>query len=175
MGLSELFSNNLLVKWLRGDTGHYDLAVSMVGVKLGERLVQLGGRDGGLLAALGGKTGLTGQVVGVEQTEADATPVQQDAEKAGVLADAVAAPDWKTTFDPESFDLAVVPYGDPGSRDLHARVAEAFRLLRLGGRCTVIQRTSSDTTVALLQQHGFRAARLLAERDGLSFYEALKK
>lgn len=199
MAFSDLFANNLLVKWLRGDTGRYDLIVSMIGVKLGERLVQLGGQDGRLLAALGGKTGLTGQVVGVEEQESDATRVQQIAEKAGVLADGAAAPGWKTTFDGESFDLAIVPQVAGVTTDLAAKLTEAFRLLRMGGRCTVILKagktaapaagsaasgaaggatpaqTPGDAIVQQFQQRGFRAARLLAERDGLAFYEALKK
>jgi ubiquinone/menaquinone biosynthesis C-methylase UbiE len=195
MGFTDIFANNLLVKWLRGDTGRYDLIVSMVGVKLGERLAQLGGGDGNLLAALGGKTGLTGQVVGVEEHEADAGRVQQTAEKAGVLADAATAPGWKTTFGNESFDLAILPQFDGVTTDLGARLAEAFRLLRMGGRCTVILRTgkaaapvagagagggtggaaTGEALIQQFQQHGFRAARLLAERDGLAFYEALKK
>jgi ubiquinone/menaquinone biosynthesis C-methylase UbiE len=186
MGFFDIFANNLLVKWLRGDTGRYDLIVSMIGVKLGERLVQLGGHDGNLLAALGGKTGLTGQVVGVEEQEADASRVQQTAEKAGVLADAATAPGWQTTFGGESFDLAILPQVDGVTTDLSARLAEAFRLLRMGGRCTVILKmgkgapaagsaTPGEAIIQQFQQRGFRAARLLAERDGLAFYEALKK
>lgn len=192
MGFSDLFANNVLVKWLRGETGRYDLIVSMVGVKLGERLVQVGGRDGLLLAALGGKTGLTGQVVGVEDSEAEASRVQQKAEQAGVLADAVGAPGWKTALNGESFDLAILPLLNGVTSDVDARLDEAFRLLRMGGRCTVIQKASaagappsapaptseaatSGPIVQKFQQHGFRAARLLAERDGLAFYEGIKK
>lgn len=197
MSFSALFKNNLLVTWLRGDASRYDLIVSMIGAKLGERLVQLGGGDGALLAALGGPTGLTGQVVGVEETQAEATRVQQASEKAGVLADAVAAPGWETPLGRESFDLVVIPFPDVTSPDFAGRLGEAFRLLRTGGRCSVIHKlpkgtrssgaptatgsgaaatdAASDPIVTLLQTRGFRAARLLAERDGLAFYEALKK
>lgn len=196
MSFSALFKNNLLVKWLRGDSSRYDLIVSMVGARLGERLVQLGGHDGALLAALGGPTGLTGQVVGVEESQAEAARVQKASEEAGVLADAVAAPGWETPLVRESFDLAIVPFADPSSPDFSARLGEAFRLLRPGGRCSVIHRppkgrppaaynttgggaAPTDATtgpiVSQLQGRGFRAARLLAERDGLAFYEALKK
>jgi hypothetical protein len=59
MSLAELFANNYFLRLLRGRTSNYDLIVSMVGPKLGERLLQVGGGDGLLLAALGKKTGLT--------------------------------------------------------------------------------------------------------------------
>jgi 16S rRNA G1207 methylase RsmC len=53
--------------------------------------------------------------------------------------------------------------------------AEAFRVLRLGGRCTVVTRGRHDSIPEQLQQQGFKAARLLAQREGYAFYEAIKK
>jgi ubiquinone/menaquinone biosynthesis C-methylase UbiE len=204
---SELFANNLLVKLLRGDTARYDLIVSMVGVKLGERLLLIGGGDGQWLAALGAKTGLTGTVAAVEPDEASASRVLEDATKAGVLADVeTATPDSRGTvalpYQPASFDIVVIPFPADEAAALAPRIAEAFRVLRDGGRATVIaragrgpdaRRTSAERRetnganaapgasgatppiVTALQQQGFRAARLLAERSGLLFYEAVKK
>ena len=85
MSLAELFANNYFLRLLRGRTSNYDLIVSMVGPKLGERLLQMGGGDGLLLAALGKKTGLTGQVSAVEPDAEAAERVKDQATKDGVL------------------------------------------------------------------------------------------
>ncbi len=180
--LSELFANNILVKLLRGDAARYDLIASMVGAKLGERLLLMGGADGRLLAALGARTGLTGTLAAVEPDKETATRVLTDATKAGVLADAYAAPDGTMPFDVNSFDIAVIPFPVDEGPSLAAPLAEAFRVLRDGGRVSIITRTgsagsggASPPIVAAIQQAGFRAARLLAERDKLVFYEGVKK
>jgi SAM-dependent methyltransferase len=183
---SELFANNVFVKLLRGDSARYDLIVSMVGVKLGERLLVISGGDGALVAAIGSKTGLTGTLAAIEADKAVATRVAEQATKAGVLADVYAAPELKAPFDPDSFDIVVIPFPPDDDASLASRAAEAFRVLRNGGRCAVIVRaarnqpsgeTEGQTApiVALLQQQGFRAARLLAERSGLVFYEGVRK
>jgi ubiquinone/menaquinone biosynthesis C-methylase UbiE len=176
--LSELFANNILVKLLRGDAARYDLIASMVGAKLGERLLLMGGADGRLLAALGAKTGLTGTIAAVEPDKETATRVLTDATKAGVLADAYASEDGSMPFDVNSFDIAVIPFPANEGAALTAPLNEAFRVLRDGGRVSIITRsgnTSSSPIVAAIQQAGFRAARLLAERDKLVFYEGVKK
>jgi ubiquinone/menaquinone biosynthesis C-methylase UbiE len=176
---SELFANNILVKLLRGDAARYDLIASMVGGKLGDRLLLMGGGDGRLLAALGAKTGLTGTLAAVEPDKETATRVLTDATKAGVLADAYAAPDGTMPFDVNSFDIAVIPFPADESTGLTAPLAEAFRVLRDGGRVSIITRMgnagASTPIIAAIQQAGFRAARLLAERDKLVFYEGVKK
>jgi ubiquinone/menaquinone biosynthesis C-methylase UbiE len=180
--LSELFANNILVKLLRGDAARYDLIASMVGAKLGERLLMMGGADGRLLAALGAKTGLTGTIAAVEPDKEVATRVLTDATKAGVLADAYAAPDGVMPFDVNAFDIAVIPFPANEGTALAAPLAEAFRVLRDGGRVSIITRSASGSAagapapiIAAIQQAGFRAARLLAERDKLVFYEGVKK
>lgn len=183
---SELFANNLLVKFLRGDRSRDDLIVSMVGPKLGERLLQVAGGDGRLLAALGVKTGLTGTLVAVEPDEATAARVLDEATKGGVLADVHTA---QGTFPyaPAAFDIVVVPFPADDGPALAAHLGEAFRVLRDGGRVAVITRgtaragdatSGAPTTppiVTAIQQQGFRAARVLAERSGLAFYEGVKK
>jgi ubiquinone/menaquinone biosynthesis C-methylase UbiE len=70
--------------------------------------------------------------------------------------------------------VIVIP--DPGA-DLAASAGEAFRVLRFGGRCAVIARSAgaSNEIPSQLQQQGFKVARLIAERDGYAFYEAIKK
>jgi ubiquinone/menaquinone biosynthesis C-methylase UbiE len=173
MSLADLFANNYFVRLFRGRTGDYDLIVSMIGVKLGDRLLQIGGGDGLLLAALGAKTGLTGQVSAVEPDAEAAARVNEQATKDGVLSEVQTAAPSRLPYESGSFDVVVIPY--PGA-DLPG-AGEAFRVLRLGGRCAVIARGASRSSAipALLQQQGFKVARLIAERDGYSFYEAIKK
>jgi ubiquinone/menaquinone biosynthesis C-methylase UbiE len=176
MSLADLFANNYFVRLFRGRADNYDLIVSMIGVKLGDRLLEIGGGDGLLLAALGAKTGLTGQVSAVEPDAEAAARVKDQATKDGVLSEVQVAPASKLPFDGGTFDVVVIPY--PGA-DLPG-AAEAFRVLRLGGRCAVIVRGSSaagasSTIPALLQQQGFKVARLIADRDGYQFFEAIKK
>jgi SAM-dependent methyltransferase len=176
MSLGDLFANNYFVRLLRGQTGNYDLIVSMIGVKLGDRLLQIGGGDGKLLAALGAKTGLTGQVMAVEPDDATAARVKDEATKDGVLSEVQTAPASKLPFGNESFDVVVIP--NPGGGDV-AGAGEAFRVLRFGGRCAVIaaapDKSGAGTIPAQLQRSGFKVARLIAERDGYAFYEAIKK
>ena len=174
---SDLFANNILVKLLRGDASRYDLIASMVGAKLGERLLLIGGGDGRLLAALGAKTGLTGTIAAVEPDRDTATRVLTEATKAGVLADAYASEDGSMPFDVNSFDIVVIPFPANEGAALATPLGEAFRVLRDGGRVSIVTRAGSTqaSITAAIQQAGFRAARLLAERDKLVFYEGVKK
>ena len=49
MALSDVFASNILVRWLRGDPGRYDLLTRMVGARLGDRLLAVGAGDPGLV------------------------------------------------------------------------------------------------------------------------------
>jgi ubiquinone/menaquinone biosynthesis C-methylase UbiE len=174
MSLADLFANNYFLRLLWGRTkSDYDLIVSMVGVKLGERLLQIGGGDGLLLAALGAKTGLTGQVSGVEPDAEAAARVKDQATQDGVLSEVQPADFGALPFPNGSFDIVVIPY--PEGNHLLPGASEAFRVLRLGGRLSVITRSANNAITDQLQQQGFKAARLIAERDGYAFYEAIKK
>jgi hypothetical protein len=201
MPLADLFANNYFIRLLRGRTSDYDLIVSMIGVKLGDRLLQIGGGDGLLLAALGARTGLTGRVSAIETDAESAARVKDQAMKDGVLSEVDVASFAQLPFENETFDIVVIPYpGAPGATAVSSANAggaasagaaaaagalpgadEAFRVLRLGGRCEVIAKAAAGASggpgaiAAQLQQHGFKAARLIAERDGFAFYEAIKK
>lgn len=179
MGFSDILAENLLLRWLTGRTGAEDLAVSMTGVKLGERVLVAGCGDGRLLAALGAKTGLSGHACGVDIRRDAAAAAERRAAREGVLVEVFALP----TFSPlpgetGTFDVAVAD--TRGSLSEPARLDDAlpevFRVLRPGGRCVVVGRSARapGTMTASLQRHGFRAARVLAERGGWWFVEATK-
>ena len=183
MALTDLFAQNVLVRWLTGNRQRYDLPVAMTAVKLGERLLQVGCSDAGLLAALGAKAGLTGRACGIDAEAGLADRARADTERAGVLAETFTAPYDRFPFDAGSFDVAVIRPGgtvnDPDTVTQSAR--ESMRVLRPGGRCVVVAgRThgsaplSPDALVRAVGAAGFRGARVLAERAGWVFVEALK-
>src|SRR6476659_744080 len=91
----------------RGDEPHM-LVVGMTGVRLGERLVQIGCAHGGRLAAVAGKVGLSGTAVAVVPDEASAARARKGAAQAGVLVDIEIAPSGRLPVDDGAFDVAVV-------------------------------------------------------------------
>ena len=175
--------------------GRHDLAVSMVGLKLGDALLQLGCGDGGLLAALAAKTGLTGRAAAVDATAEGVAAGERGAQQGGVLVEVAQAPYAQLPFGDGIFDVVV-------AHDLLAELApegrvaclrEAFRVLRQGGRLLVVERTERGGLGALvrrrredphyrasggaetaLRAEGFVAVRRLAERDRLRFVEGVR-
>ena len=174
MGFFDVFANNVLVKRLRGETGHAELIAQMVGTRLGDRVLVIGGGDGRLVAAVGAPTGLTGRVTAVEPDAAVANRVEVTATAAGVLVEVEAAGFDRLPFEDAAFDVAVVPM--PATVEgLGLALADAWRVIRTGGRAMVVAPAGvaePGRVIAVLGQAGFRAARLLGEREGLAFYES---
>jgi SAM-dependent methyltransferase len=176
----------------------HDLVVSMTGVKLGDRLMQIGCADAGRLAAVASKVGLSGRALAVVPAESVAAQVSNAAARAGVLVEIEIASPTTLPLHDDTFDLAVVddtagfvgamrPEGDV------ATIREIARVLRPGGRIVFIgasprgglgrlfTRSQTDPPLvasgqasALLRADGFISVRQLADRDGLVFVEAIK-
>jgi ubiquinone/menaquinone biosynthesis C-methylase UbiE len=163
------------------------LAVSMAGIKLGDRLLVVGCSDPLLIAQLASKTGLTGRAHAVDERDAVVANAARVALGEGALVETSVASFGTLSLDAAAFDVAVV-------RDVLARVApetrpavlaEIRRVLRPGGRCLVIDSmphglraligtaAASVDHVAVLQAAGFKAARVIAERGGQVFAEAV--
>jgi ubiquinone/menaquinone biosynthesis C-methylase UbiE len=174
MGFFDVFANNVLVKRIRGQSGRAELAAQMVGTRLGDRVLILGGGDGRFVAAIGAPTGLTGRVTAVEPDAAVANRVELAATAAGVLVEVLTAGFDRLPFEDAAFDVAVVPM--PATLEAaNAALADAWRVVRAGGRAMIVTAAGapqSAAVIAALGHAGFRAARLLGEREGLAFYES---
>jgi SAM-dependent methyltransferase len=175
----------------------HDLVVSMTGVKMGDRLVQIGCADATRLAAIAGKVGLSGRALAVVPAESVAARVRNAAARAGVFVEIeIASPTTLPLVD--TFDLAVVDDSDGFIGRLRpegkvAAIREIGRVLRPGGRIVFIGTSprgglgrlfmrsqaepplvASGQASELLEADGFKSVRQLADRGGLVFVEAIK-
>jgi len=165
------------------------LPVAMSGVRMGERVLQLGVDDASLVGAIAAKVGLSGYAAIAVTNERQAASARAAAAAAGALAD-VQTTQPGLPFADEAFDVVVV-HAAAVSQALDDRSAvllsDSRRVLRNGGRIVVIEGRGrgwftraraatgdSSIVVRALTVAGFRAARLLAEREGYQFVEALK-
>ena len=99
--------------FLKRDNPH-SLVVGMTGVKMGDRLLQVGCAHGGRLGAVAAKVGLSGRAAVAAPDESSAERARKGAADAGVLVDVDVAPPTRLPFENDAFDLAVAHY----SRDL---------------------------------------------------------
>jgi len=173
------------------------LAVSMTGVKLGDRVAFVGVPAPGRAAAIAAKAGLSGRAAAVVPDAHAVARVGRAAADAGVLLDTDVAGMGRLPYGDGEFDLAVVD--DTGallerqSEDERGAVArELARILRPGGRVVVVgggepaglsrllsKSPASPLVVSgavhtLLGANGFGIVRTVAEREGLVFVEGLK-
>ena len=175
------------------------LPIKMSGIRMGERLLQIGVDDPKLLAAMALKIGLSGSASVAVSDEAAATRARGGAAGAGALIDLHVTPLDALPFDNDAFDVVVV-HGVNGllpSLNDQARADRALRetrrVLRHGGRVIVIEAgpksglagvirpyrpdakyEAAGGAVAALQAAGFKPVRMLWEREGYRFTEGLK-
>jgi len=180
----------------RRSRGPIELAMGMAGVRLGERVVQAGMGNPKFFAKLAGKAGLSGRACAVVDSQEAAQPLQAAAAAEGVLIEVVVAegPTWP--LENGSFDVGIVDgnallRGNPAERA--SRLAEVRRAVRSGGRVLVIRTVSlglvgrlgfapshagpsadASTLLHALEGAGFRPARVLAEREGMTFVEGFR-
>src|SRR5205809_2770595 len=120
----------------RGDP--FMLAVGMTGVKMGDRVVQVGCPHGARMAAIASKVGLSGQATVVVPDAASAARARKAALQAGVLVEVEVAPPTRFPVGDAAADLAVIDdtgglVGAMRAEDRVATVRETFRLLCPGG------------------------------------------
>lgn len=166
----------------------------MAGLKLGSRVLQLDGGDGELMAAMAKVVGLSGQACAVVQTDDGAAPFTKAATKAGVLVEVEVTPLTSLPYDDGAFDVVVIKdvLGRLRQNDRVLTLQQVERVLRVGGRCLVIEQSmrqglgalfsrqsldqqyAAGGAVSSLKGEGFRGVRLLSERDGIRFTEGTK-
>jgi ubiquinone/menaquinone biosynthesis C-methylase UbiE len=174
------------------------LAVSMTGVKMGDRVAFVGCAHGGRLAAIASKVGLSGRAVAVVPDDRTAAVTRKGAEEAGVLVEIEVSPPTALPLENRAIDLAVVDdtagmLAMIPAADRVAAIRELVRVLRPGGRVIFIgagpvsglarlvtrapaaaSLTASGDVNPALASNGFSIVRTLAEREGLMFVEGIK-
>jgi ubiquinone/menaquinone biosynthesis C-methylase UbiE len=180
--------------FLRESTvGREPLAVAMSGVRLGERVLQIGTTDPRVTGALAAKPGLTGESAIVVADEAAAERARRAAADAGALLHVVVHSLERLPFEGGSFDVAVFHAGDvpAGTASRAGALGECRRVLRSGGRIVVLEAGTrrglagifrarvqdpreAGATPRDLEEAGFKAVRILGDRDGCRFIEGLK-
>ena len=178
---------------LRRLGGPRDLEISMAGVKLGSRVLQLGG-DGGLIAALAGVVGLSGQACAAVQESGKSGAFERAAAKAGVLVEVKVTSFASLPYEAASFDVVVIKnvLGSLRQNDRVFSLQETGRVLRQGGRCLVMEQSmrgglgalfsrqqldrqyAAGGASAALAAEGFAGVRILADRDGYRFTEGTR-
>jgi SAM-dependent methyltransferase len=175
------------------------LAVTMSGVRMGERLLQIGGLDAKLAAQLAAKPGISGHVAIVVANEREAGRARAAAAESGALVDVQSAPINALPFGAGEFDVVVL-HGAAGvlapldAVTRTAALAEAHRVLRGGGRIVALEPgaptglsailrsapgvdpgyEASGGTIAALEAARFKPVRLLADREGTRFIEGIR-
>ena len=177
--------------WFRASPPGDPLVVAMTGVKLGDRLLIMGGSDTKTVALLALKPGISGRACVVDDDAAIATRAGEMVTREGALIETEHAPITMLPYDAGAFDIVVLNHALgklPDSRRVGA-LAEAHRVLRQGGRGVAIEPAARGGLASLIggsrlpsgeieremTQVGFRAVRTLAERDGLAFIEGAKR
>lgn len=179
---------------LRKSGGALELELSMAGLKLGSRVLQLHGGGTELLTAMASVVGLSGQTCAVVQDAADVEGITKAAVRAGVLIEVEVENFTSLPYERDSFDLVVInyPLGQMRQNDRVLSLQQVSRVLRPGGRCLVIEPSARGGLGALfskrtldpyysvggaelaLKAEGFLGVRILADRDGVRFTEGMK-
>ncbi len=158
------------------------LQVSMTGVRMGERVLQIGCHDKALLAGLAAKVGLSGSTAVAASDEGQARRAESIGRKVGALIEIKNIERGRAwPFEPSAFDMVVVDDTDDGFRAFEPPIEilrKGFNSVRAGGRIEVVTPIDSQhgklDFVELLTEAGCKPVRVLAEVSGLRFVEGLR-
>jgi SAM-dependent methyltransferase len=167
------------------------LPVVMSGVRMGERVLQVGIDDPAIAGAIAAKVGVSGRAAFAVADERGAAAARKTAEDAMALADVEIARLPTLPFGDGSFDLVVLNarYHAPEAGTLPELLRQSHRVLRPGGRLLTLEAgtpvgpaawlrgskaPAASGMAAALTAAFFRPVRVLADRDGYLFTEGLK-
>ena len=178
-----MFLLRMLMKKGRG--GSMDpLHVSMTGVRMGERFLQIGCYDKALLAGLAATVGLSGTSAVAAFDDGDAERARKAGTRVGALIEIYDIDKGRAWPVPDGqFDMVVIDDTTDGFANVdaalrHSCLCNALRAVRPGGRIEVIARLQPDASghdpVNELSAAGFKPVRVLAERDRFRFVEGLR-
>jgi ubiquinone/menaquinone biosynthesis C-methylase UbiE len=183
----------------RSAVGRDPLPIVMSGVRMGERVLQVGVDDPKVAGALAAKVGLSGHSAIVVSDEAAAVKARGAAAENGALVDVHVSNLAPLPYPEKAFDVVVINSVrgllaslEPSMRQ--GALRELHRVLRPGGRLVTIEggtrsglasllrsdpaRDSdfekSGGSVAALRAAGFSPVRLLGDLEGFRFTEGLK-
>jgi arsenite methyltransferase len=185
--------------FLRKTKRREPVPITMSGVRMGERLLQVGVDDPAVSATIAAKVGLSGTAAAIAAAPADASRLRSSAEDAGALVDVQTAPLDRMPFPDGAFDVVVV-HGVNGLLNSLApttrvgALRECHRVLRQGGRIVVIESgtqrgiaallrrqgasagsAEATGTVTALESAGFQPVRIVGDLEGFRFTEGLRK
>ena len=178
-----MFLLRMLMKKGRGGTMD-PLHVSMTGVRMGERFLQIGCYDKALLAGLAAKAGLSGTSAVAAFDENDAKRARKIGAQVGALIEIYDIDHGRTwPIADEQFDMIVIDDTQDGFAHVNAALRQstlrnARRAVRPGGRIELIARLATEAAgydpLHELSAAGFKPVRVLAERDRYRFLEGLR-
>ncbi len=165
--------------------------LAMVGARAGDHVLVLGAADAALAAEIGTVTGLNGRIMVVDVGQEARTRVERAAIKAGALVEFEWAPVTMLPLTAGEFDIVVInrQLVHQEGRNRIACCEEALRVVKPRGRVIAIEGLRrpglfgllptrepglpAEESRAALIAAGARAARQLAEVDGVIYLEAL--
>jgi SAM-dependent methyltransferase len=176
------------------------LAITLSGVRPGERLLQINIDDPRTAGAVASKVGISGEAAIVVTDERAAERAHRAGRDAGALLDVKVAAVDELPFADDAFDVVLIHsrHGFLANLDAELRaraLREGYRVLRTGGRMIALEPGTPSGlralltpspksgagegigggTVGALVVAGFRPVRVLADREGARFIEGLKR
>jgi len=181
--------------FLRKTKAREPLPITMTGVRMGERLLQIGIDDPAVAGAIAAKVGLSGTAAVAVGDQAGAARANAAAAEAGALIEITVTDLDALPYPDGSFDVVVVngmraPIGGPAGGVSAAALKQCLRVLRPGGRGMAITpgprtglgallkpavaEVAGDSAAAALTAAGFHPVRVVGELEGFRFTEGLK-
>ena len=166
----------------KGGSSMDPLHVSMTGVRMGERFLQIGCYDKALLAGLAAKVGLSGTSAVAAFDESQVKLARSIGAKVGALIEVEDIDKGRAwPYGEALFDMVVIDNTGDEFRGIEHHdelLRNALRTVRPGGRIEAVTRVQSPHPHVDFQQllttAGFKPVRLLAERNGFRFVEGLR-